>query len=174
ERGMEYIVNGKISQFRHSFNIVHPEMEPAHRKKIEEFQTFVPVYRSTEKLSKRGLDTKGRARIMRSLIGELTPNNFEEYLPSYLIKKYKFPGIYETIRWIHYPANMRQLKAAENRIIFEEFFFLQLRLIKQYISHKQDLKGHRFESVGKAFNDFYHDHLPFELTGAQKRVLREI
>lgn len=174
ERGVEYIVNGKISQFRNSFNIVHPEMEPAHRKKPEEFQTFVPVYRSTEKLTKRGLDTKARARIMRSLIGEMLRNDFEEYLPKELMEKYKFPGIYDTIRWIHYPANMRQLKAAENRIIFEEFFFLQLRLIKQYITHKKDLKGHEFPVVGKAFNSFFHDHLPFELTGAQKRVLREI
>lgn len=174
ERGVEYIVNGKISQFRNSFNIVHPEMEPAHRKKPEEFQTFVPVYRSTEKLTKRGLDTKARARIMRSLIGEMQRNDFEEYLPQELMEKYKFPGIYDTIRWIHYPANMRQLKTAENRIIFEEFFFLQLRLIKQYITHKKDLKGHAFPVVGKAFNSFFHDHLPFELTGAQKRVLREI
>src|SRR5690625_1375485 len=75
---------------------------------------------------------------------------------------------------IHYPANSRQLKAAENRIVFEEFFFLQLRLIKQYLTHKKDLKGHPFDEVGKVFNRFYHDHLPFELTGAQKRVIREI
>lgn len=174
ERGLEYVVNGKISQFRNSFNIVHPEMEPAHRRKTKEFQTFVPVYRSTEKLTKRGLDSKGRARIMRSLIDEISTHHFEEYLPLYLREKYKLPDINKTIQWIHYPADMRQLKAAENRIVFEEFFFLQLRLIKQYITHKKDLKGHPFEVVGDAFNQFYHDHLPFELTGAQKRVIREI
>jgi len=174
ERGLEYVVNGKVSQFRNSFNIVHPEMEPAHRRKAKNFQTFVPVYRSTEKLTKRGLDSKGRARIMRTLIDEITDHQFEEYLPSFLREKYKLPDINETIQWIHYPANSRQLKAAENRIVFEEFFFLQLRLIKQYLTHKKDLKGHPFDEVGKVFNRFYHDHLPFELTGAQKRVIREI
>lgn len=174
KRGMEYVVNGRVSKFRSQYNIAHPEMEAAHQKNVQNFQTFIPIYRSTEKLTKRGLDTKGRSRIMKPLIEGLTPETFTEYLPEELRRKFKLPGIFETIRHIHYPSNPHQLKAAENRVIFEEFFFLQLRMIKQYLIRKRDLKGHVFDSVGSFFLDFYHDHLPFELTGAQKRVLREI
>ncbi len=173
-RGVEYVVNGRVSRFRSQYNMAHPEMEAASQKKLETFQTFIPVYRSTERLTKRGLDTKGRNRIMKPLIAELPREAFTEYLPEELRKQFRFPGIYDTIRMIHYPANQKQLKAAENRIIFEEFFFLQLRLIKQYLVRKRDLKGHVFDSVGDHFLTFFHDHLPFELTGAQKRVLREI
>lgn len=174
KRGMEYVVNGRVSKFRSQYNIAHPEMEAAHQKNVQNFQTFIPIYRSTEKLTKRGLDTKGRSRIMKPLIEGLTPETFTEYLPEELQRKFKLPGIFQTIRHIHYPSNSHQLKAAENRVIFEEFFFLQLRMIKQYLIRKRDLKGHVFDSVGSFFLDFYHDHLPFELTGAQKRVLREI
>lgn len=174
KRGMEYVVNGRVSKFRSQYNIAHPEMEAAHQKNAQTFQTFIPIYRSTEKLTKRGLDTKGRNRIMKPLIEGLTPDTFTEYLPEELRRKFKLPGIFETIRHIHYPSNSHQLKAAENRVIFEEFFFLQLRMIKQYLIRKRDLKGHVFDSVGTYFLDFYHDHLPFDLTGAQKRVLREI
>lgn len=173
-RGMEYVVNGRVSRFRSQYNMAHPEMETASQKNMKAFQTFIPVYRSTEKLTKRGLDTKGRNRIMKPLIAELPREAFTEYLPEELRNKFKFPGIFDTIRYIHYPANQRQLKVAENRIIFEEFFFLQLRLIKQYLIRKRDLKGHVFDSVSELFLNFFHDYLPFELTDAQKRVLREI
>ena len=173
-RGMEYVVNGRVSRFRSQYNIAHPEMEAAHQKNVQTFQTFIPIYRSTEKLTKRGLDTKGRSRIMKPLIDSLSPEAFTEYLPDDLRRKFKLPNIFETVRYIHYPGNQHQLTTAENRVIFEEFFFLQLRMIKQYLIRKRDLKGHVFDSVGSFFLDFYHDHLPFELTGAQKRVLREI
>lgn len=173
-RGVEYVVNGRVSRFRNQYNMAHPEMEAALQKKPEAFQTFIPVYRSTEKLTKRGLDTRGRNRIMKPLIANLPREAFTEYLPEELRMKFRFMDIYDTIRMVHYPANQKQLKAVENRIIFEEFFFLQLRLIKQYLVRKRDLKGHVFDSVGDYFHTFFHDHLPFELTGAQKRVLREI
>lgn len=173
-RGVEYVVNGRVSKFRSQYNMAHPEMEAASEKNTKSFQTFIPVYRSTEKLTKRGLDTKGRNRIMKPLIAGLPRDAFKEYLPDELIQKFRFAGIYDTTRMIHYPMDQKQLKVAENRIIFEEFFFLQLRLIKQYLTRKRDLKGHVFDTVGDYFLTFYHDHLPFELTGAQKRVLREI
>ncbi|MBY5958257.1 ATP-dependent DNA helicase RecG [Membranicola marinus] len=173
-RGMEYVVNGRVSRFRNQYNMAHPEMEAASKKKTDSFQTFIPVYRSTEKLTKRGLDTKGRNRIMKPLIAELPRDAFKEYLPDELRQKFRFADIYETTRMIHYPMNQKQLRIAENRIIFEEFFFVQLRLIKQYLTRKRDLKGHVFETVGDYFMTFYEEHLPFELTGAQKRVLREI
>ncbi len=174
KRGVEYVVNGRVSRFRSQYNIAHPEMEAAHQKNERNFQVFIPIYRSTEKLTRRGLDSRGRARIIKPVIEALPPEAFKEYLPQSLLKKFKLPGILDTIRQIHFPANHSQLKAAENRIIFEEFFFLQLRMIKQYLIRKRDLKGHVFETVGAYFNDFYHKFLPFELTQAQKRVLREI
>lgn len=173
-RGMEYVVNGRVSRFRSQYNMAHPEMEAAHQKNVKTFQTFIPVYRSTEKLTKRGLDTKGRNRIMKPLVSEMPREAFVEYLPDSIRNKFKLPGIYDTISHIHYPSNQHQLKAAENRIIFEEFFFLQLRMIKQYLVRKKNLKGHVFDTVGDLFLHFFHHLLPFELTEAQKRVLREI
>lgn len=174
QRGMEYIVNGRVSRFRNQYNIAHPELESAAQKNLSAFQTFSPIYRSTEKLTKRGLDTKGRNRIMKPLITSLPREAFSEYLPETLRKRFRLPGIFDTICHIHYPSSQQQLQNAENRIIFEEFFFLQLRLIKQYLVRKKNLKGHIFDTVSEYFLHFYHEKLPFDLTDAQKRVLREI
>lgn len=173
-RGVEYVVNGRVSRFRSQYNIAHPELETASKKNIKTFQTFIPIYRSTEKLTKRGLDTKGRNRIMKPLIANLPREAFTEYLPDSLMERFRLPNIYDTIRSIHYPINSERLQWSENRIIFEEFFFLQLRLIKQYITRKKNLKGFVFDKVGDYFHTFFGNHLPFELTNAQKRVLREI
>lgn len=174
QRGMEYVVNGRVSRFRSQYNMAHPELESAAQKNLSAFQTFSPIYRSTEKLTKRGLDTKGRNRIMKPLITSLPREAFSEYLPETLRKRFRLPGIFDTICHIHYPSSQQQLQSAENRIIFEEFFFLQLRLIKQYLVRKKNLKGHVFDSVSDYFLHFYHEKLPFDLTEAQKRVLREI
>src|SRR5690606_22443773 len=135
-RGMEYVVNGRVSRFRNQYNMAHPETEAAHQKHVKPYQTFIPVYRSTEKQHKKRLDTKGRNRIMKPLVSEMPREAFVEYLPVSIRNTFKLPGIYDTISHIHYPSNQHQLKAAENRIIFEEFFFLQLRMIKQYLVRK--------------------------------------
>lgn len=173
-KGQEFIVHGKVNQFRNSFNIAHPEMELAKTKDLQSFKSFIPIYSSTEKLTKRGLDSRGRMKIMRTLVSGMSRNDFYEYLPAELIEKFRFLPIYETIQSIHFPSSSLDLKKAENRIVFEEFFFLQLRLIKQYLVKKKNLKGLVFDKVGDLFLEFYNEHLPFQLTNAQKRVLREI
>ncbi|WP_236974348.1 ATP-dependent DNA helicase RecG [Membranihabitans maritimus] len=173
-KGEEYIINGKLTKFRNSFNIAHPELELAREKKTKVSGNLIPIYRSTEKLTKRGLDTKGRGKIMKGVVAGMSRDDFWEYLPDYLIDKFKFSSIYDTIRNVHFPESQRDLKIAENRIIFEEFFFLQLRLIKQYLNKKKQIKGIVFPEVGDLFLEFFNDHLPFSLTGAQERVLKEI
>lgn len=173
-RGQEYMVHGRVAKFRNSFNIPHPEMEKLTAHQKPKYTSFIPIYRSTEKLTKRGLDSKGRLKIMMPLISSLKQQDFEEYLAQDFIVKFRFLSIFDTIKNIHFPANDQLLKRAENRIIFEEFFFMQLRLIKQYLVKKKQLKGWPFPSVGQYFLDFFNHHLPFELTGAQKRVIKEI
>ncbi len=172
--GKIYIVYGKISKFGRRLNIVHPEIQLAGKVSKVSETSYVPVYRSTERLSASGLDSRGRRKIMEHLFERLSPEILPEHLPAYLIEKLKFPSYYETIRDIHFPKDNFDLNRAEKRIKFEEFFMMQLSLVRHYFLNKQQNKGYVFSTVGDQFNHFYREHLPFELTGAQKRVLKEI
>jgi ATP-dependent DNA helicase RecG len=171
--GKEYVVYGRINSFKGKLSMPHPEMEEAKPEKIEKAATFAPVYPSTEKLNSKGLDARNRRRIMKSLLEKIKPADIPENLPAYLVRKFHFPDRYEALRRIHFPKTEQELQAARNRLKFEELFFLQLRLLQ--IRRRRDaIKGFCFERVGEAFMHFYNEKLPFELTGAQKRVLREI
>jgi ATP-dependent DNA helicase RecG len=119
------------------------------------------------------LDSKGQSQIIQQLLQRIG-NQIEETLPEYLIKQHQLISLKQAYQFIHQPNNAEELKAAETRLKFEELFFLQLRLIRQNRINKQLLKGFPFEIIGDTFNNFYHNHLPFQLTGAQKRVLKEI
>ena len=171
--GKEYVVYGRINSFKGKLSMPHPEMEEAKPEKIEKAATFAPVYPSTEKLNTKGLDARNRRRIMKSLLEKIKPADIPENLPAYLVQKFRFPSRYDALRRIHFPKAEQELQAARNRLKFEELFFLQLRLLQ--IRRRRDaIKGFNFERVGEAFMHFYNEKLPFELTGAQKRVLREI
>jgi ATP-dependent DNA helicase RecG len=167
------VVYGKPSQFKRSFNFVHPELESLEDHKRSLVKGLQPVYSSSEKLSTRGLNSKGIGKLMQNLLPQVL-DHITETLPDNLLTQYKLVGIKDAFRCIHFPPDANWLKYAQIRLKFDEFFFIQLALLNQKNVHKQNYKGAIFKEVGKQFNDFYNNHLPFELTGAQKRVLKEI
>ncbi len=173
EVGKPYVIYGRVNAFRDKLSIPHPEMEEAAAEQQKKAVAFAPVYPSTEKLNTKGLDARNRRRIMAGLFEKLNPQDLAENLPPYLVQKFRFPSRYEALRIIHFPRSEAELQLARNRLKFEELFFLQLRLLQ--IRRRRDaIKGYRFGTVGEYFMKFYEEKLPFELTHAQKRVLREI
>ncbi len=173
EVGKEYVIYGRVNAFRDQLSIPHPEMEIANPEKIKKAASFAPVYPSTEKLNTKGVDARNRRRMMAALLDKLQPEDLPENLPPYIVKKFRFPSRYDTMRAIHFPKSEEQLQQARNRLKFEELFFLQLRLLQ--IRRRRDaIRGFNFEKVGEHFMHFFNHKLPFELTGAQKRVLKEI
>ncbi|MFK7934351.1 MAG: ATP-dependent DNA helicase RecG [Saprospiraceae bacterium] len=172
--GKEYVAFGKVAMFRSQPNMAHPELELLNAQNTQQASSFAPVYPSTEKLNNKGLDAKARRRLMKAVIENVAPEHFPENLPEYVTKKFKLPSHYQAIRQIHFPKTQKELKDAQNRLKFEELFFLQLRLLENKRKRQDAIKGFVFEKIGDYFNTFFHTKLPFELTGAQKRVLKEI
>lgn len=172
--GKEYVIFGRVNAFRNQLSIPHPEIEEVSSDNTKKAATFAPVYPSTEKLNTKGLDAKNRRRLMKNLLEKLNPLDVPENLPAYFLEKFRFPKRYDALKMIHFPKDQVALKAARNRLKFEELFFLQLRLLQIKRRRKNAIKGYHFEKIGDHFNQFYNEKLPFELTGAQKRVLKEI
>lgn len=172
--GQEYVIYGRVNAFKDSFSIAHPEMEIVSEENTQTATSFAPVYPSTEKLNAQGLDAKSRRRLVKTLLEKLEPSAVPETLPEYVTKKFHFPSRFESILLIHFPRTAEELKSASNRLKFEELFFLQLRLLQIKRRRKDEVKGYVFEKIGEYFNSFYQNKLPFELTNAQKRVLKEI
>jgi len=174
EVGKEYVAFGKINAFRGKLSIPHPEMEALADRKPGVSAHLSPVYPSTDKLNQKGMDTRARRRVMKALQEKLKPGDFPENLPEYVIGEFKFPSRFEAMRWIHQPADWNQLKRAQGRLKFEELFFLQLRLLKSKLIREANTPGYIFNQVGDFFHRFYREKLPFDLTGAQRRVIKEI
>ncbi|MBK8554598.1 MAG: ATP-dependent DNA helicase RecG [Lewinellaceae bacterium] len=172
--GKEYIVFGRATEFNARFNMAHPEMEEATPDNLQSARTFDPVYPSTDNLTQKGLDARGIRRLMRTLLEGLRPGEILEAIPPYIQTAFKLIGRYDAIQKIHFPENQLELDAATRRLKFEELFFLQLRLLQIRRRRKDAIRGFVFEKIGDYFNNFFHQKLPFELTGAQKRVLKEI
>lgn len=171
--GKEYIVFGKPNFFNNKANLPHPDLELFSDAK-REFQTALqPVYSSTEKLKLFFLDSKGIMRLVYNLL-EQGANFIEEVLPVNLLEQYKLMSRRDAIIQIHFPKESKLLQRAQARLKFEELFFVQLRLLFNKQIKKRLHNGSLFSIVGDNFNDFYSTHLPFELTGAQKRVIKEI
>lgn len=169
----EYIIFGKPSYFNGFFNISHPEIEPISEENTTFASALQAVYNSTEKLKVRGLDTKGIARLQRSLVA-LIKNNIPETLSAAILERFQMMTREEALKQIHFPKNPDLLKKAEFRLKFEELFFIQLKLLRQKVVREKTFRGFVFSKVGAYFNDFYTNYLPFELTNAQKRVIKEI
>ena len=169
----EYIVFGKPGFFNGRFSMIHPEMEEA--AKAEKFSgpSLTGVYSTTEKCKAKGLDTKALQKLMRSLVAGL-PNDLPETLSADILHRYKLMNLREALYNIHLPADEHLLQRAVLRLKFEELFFLQLRLLRAKIGRQIVLKGKQVDKIGELFNTFYKEHIPFELTNAQKRVLKEI
>lgn len=171
--GEEYIVYGPVLEFNGRLSITHPEMELARRAPTD-VATFEPVYSSTEKLNRRGLDPRGRRKLIRELFEQLQPADLPEIIPAYLMQELRLMPRAPALKAIHLPANQVELDGARRRLKFEELFLLQMRLLQLKIVREARVAGYRFGSIGTVFNEFYSTKLPFELTNAQKRVLKEI
>jgi ATP-dependent DNA helicase RecG len=174
--GAEYIVYGKPNAFNGRFSLAHPEMEPITEANTQKPRTLQPVYPSTERLKSKGLDSRGLVGLQKELFRQLHPRRAElvETLPAYLLERFRFSGRYAALLRLHFPETEEQLEAAKLRLKFEELFFLQLRLLHGKAKRGAASPGHVFERVGEPFRFFYENKLPFPLTNAQKRVLREI
>lgn len=172
--GKEYVVFGKPTLFNRKFNMAHPEVEELDTIKQSNLQIQLqPFYNSTEKLRKSNLDSKGLSKIQKSVVQQIS-NNIPEILSQTILEKYNLISREDALRCIHFPQNIKEIQQAQKRLKFEELFFIQLHLIKSKLIRAHKNKGVVFSSVGNNFNDFFHQHLPFELTGAQKKVLKEI
>jgi ATP-dependent DNA helicase RecG len=168
----ELIIFGKVSNFGSKRNIVHPEVE----KVVSGKQLAVnlqPVYHSTEILTRRGLNAKGIEKLTKTLILQLS-NQVHEVLSETIRSQYYLQERELAYKQIHFPTSTDALKKAKHRLKFEELFFLQLQLIRQNLVTKKATEGFIFDKIGTYFNTFFSTHLPFELTGAQKRVIKEI
>ena len=168
-----YMVFGRTNWFNGRFNMPHPEMEflEDHQKNLQ--SAMQPVYPSTEKLTNKGITNRVIIKIMQQLFLE-TKGQFMETLSEELLSKLKLLSKSEAVFNIHFPKNQELLAGAQFRLKFEELFYIQLQLIIKNLLHKSKIKGYPFTKVGNLFNSFFNDHLPFELTSAQKRVLKEI
>ena len=174
QTGAVYLIFGKPSVFNGRISISHPEIEPYDPKaKKQGNLTLQPVYSSTEKLKLFNLDTKGIQRLQASLL-ENHLRDITENIPNYLLEKHQLMDKKEAIWNIHFPENTEELAKAQKRLKFEELFFIQLKILRNKLLRSRKFKGVIFEQVGEKFNTFYNEKLPFELTGAQKRVMKEI
>lgn len=170
--GADYLIYGKISAFGSKRNIVHPELEKIEGTIVTSVK-LQPVYHSGEMLSRRGLNSKGIEKLTKNLILQIQ-NQIDEVLSVEILNEYHLLAREKAYQEIHYPTSIAMVKKAEHRLKFDELFFLQLRLIRQNLTTKKETEGYIFDKIGTYFNTFYKDHLPFELTGAQKRVVKEI
>ena len=174
QEGHPYLVFGRLSFFMGSPQISHPEIEPFVAEKATGNQFLEPVYPSTEKLKVRGLNGRVMAKLTQQIINQLRPQDLPEFLPPAILKQYQFISRYEAYRQIHFPANAEAYNQAVRRLKFEELFIAQLRLGLIKSSRHRFSQGQVFSKVGDLFNTFYNQYLPFALTNAQKRVLKEI
>ncbi|MCG9792729.1 ATP-dependent DNA helicase RecG [Flavobacterium algicola] len=167
------VIFGKCTSFNGQFNMAHPEIELLSEHQQSLRSAMQPVYPSTEKLANRGITNRVVNKLMQQLFIE-SQALFTETLPDYLIKELKLISKREALFNIHFPKSTDVLALAEFRLKFEELFYIQIQLILKNLIQKHKIKGHPFTKVGDMFNDFYQNHLPFSLTGAQKRVIKEI
>lgn len=168
-----YIAYGKLNSFKGNYSIAHPELELYDEAKLKKRTKLNAVYPSSELLNKRGITNKVIIGLIQELLISVN-KEIKENLPEYLMEKFKLLGRRESLIIIHKPRNLIELKRAVYRLKFEEIFYLQLRLIKKNINRKEKIKGYNFKVIGNKFETFFKDYLPFELTNAQKRVLKEI
>ena len=168
-----YVLFGKPSWFNGKLNITHPELEKLASFNEEQIGTFRAMYNTSEKMKIKGLDSKGVSKLVQILLLQLKPEHILENLPISIGSKYKFLSRFEAFRNIHLPASLALQEAAVKRLKFEELFLIQLQLLQRKIIHKRE-RGIILEKIDTFFKTCYDKALPFELTNAQKRVLKEI
>ncbi|MFJ1389830.1 ATP-dependent DNA helicase RecG [Capnocytophaga canimorsus] len=168
-----YVIYGKINWFNGAFSMPHPEMDLVADFNQTMGNTIQPVYPSTEKLSKRGVTNRVIRQLMQNLFQDVG-KAFYETLPHSILSSLNLISKSEALVNIHFPKSQELLGKAQMRLKFEELFYIQLQLVRKNILQKQRFKGFTFDKVGEVFSDFYNNRLPFDLTQAQKRVLKEI
>ncbi len=173
KEGQEYIVFGKVTRFREHLNIAHPEIESAATWDAGLDATLQPVYSTTEKAAAKGLNSRGIGKLTEALI-QRPDFHLPETLPARLAAQLGGLSREEAIRHMHAPRDQGTLERASRRLKFEELFFIQLQLLRQKQLRREKVRGRRFEHVGALLNTFYNEHLPFALTEAQKRAVKEI
>ena len=170
--GRDYIVFGRPTEFGNSYNIVHPDIDS-----IEDAQQvasgLVPFYPTTEPMKKAFLHSRIIQNLQYRFLSGLNWK-LPEILPSYILEKTRLVSLSEALRNIHFPESAELLKKAQLRLKFDELFFIQLNILQTARARRQKLEGMVFSKVGETFHTFYREYLPFEMTGAQKRVVREI
>ncbi len=171
--GVEYVAFGKPTLFNGKFNLVHPDIEDASKLPPPEKMGFQPYYNTTEKMKNHFLNSKAIQKIIYPLIGKLEAG-IPETLPAYVLQQFKLMNLTESLINIHFPKNDSNLTQARQRLKFEELFYIQLDILRQRKWREQRFSGFIFSRIGKYFNEFYSSHLPFALTNAQKKVIREI
>ena len=170
--GTKYIVFGKPTIFGGRANIAHPDIDPAETLQLSSMG-LQPYYNTTERMKRSGLNSQAMAKLTANLLN-LLPEALDETLSDSIIKRYNLMPLSRALKLIHFPSNVNELRHAEYRLKFEELFYIQLGILEYSKERNTKYAGHNFTKVGEMFNRFYHENLPFELTGAQKRVVREI
>ena len=169
--GTEYIVFGKPSTYNGRFQFAHPDMDDASKLQISEMG-MQPFYGLTENMKKRGYTSRSIERITRNLVSILPP--LPETLPDFIVNRLHLVSRDAALRMIHYPHSHQEMQKAQVRLKFEELFYVQLNILRYASAQRRKYRGYIFNRIGDIFNGFYAHHLPFELTGAQKRVMHEI
>ena len=172
EKNVPYLLFGKPSLFNRRYNFAHPELTPLSKVKPEMTQGLMPVYSTTERMKSARLDSKALYTIISALRPQLQ-QGVQETLGMDLVQRLHLMGLTEALLNIHFPTDSRSMQKARERLKFEELFFIQLQLLRQ-MKRRERNEGFRMPVVGRAFNTFYRNCLPFQLTGAQKRVMHEI
>ena len=169
--GTEYIVFGKPSAYNGRFRFAHPDIDDASKLQISEMG-MQPFYGLTENMKKRGYTSRSIERITRNLVSILPP--LPETLPDFIANRLHLVSRDAALRMIHYPHSHQEMQKAQVRLKFEELFYVQLNILRYASDQRRKYRGYIFNRIGDIFNGFYAHHLPFELTGAQKRVMHEI
>ena len=173
QTNVRYIAFGRLLWYGSRCSIAHPELEEETPDATKKLTVFQPVYPSTEKLINRSITNRTMRQIMQHLFDELHLG-VRETLSDNIRNDHGLIGATEALCTIHFPKDLGQLEKAQKRLRFEELFFIQLQLLQKKLEHRKQFKGHLFDKVGDFFNSFYKNHLPFSLTDAQKRVIKEI
>ena len=170
--GTEYVIFGRPNVYNGRINVTHPDIDAADKLELSTMG-MQPYYNTTEKMKKSGLNSRCIERLVKTLL-DVLKEPLPETLPNFITNRLHLMSRDEALRKIHYPQDSKELERARVRLKFEELFYVQLNILRYASDHRRKYRGYVFTKVGDNFNSFYHNHLPFELTGAQKRVIREI
>lgn len=170
--GQEFVVFGRPTVYQGRFQFAHPEMERASDLQLSEMG-MQPYYTTTERMKKMGITSRVIEKTVKNMLLKLK-DPLPETLPTFITKPLHLVSRDEALRCVHYPKTPQQMKAARDRLKFEELFYVQLNILRYASDHRRKYRGYVFQHVGKLFNDFYSQNLTFSLTGAQKRVMHEI